>query len=149
MNIQDQNIENLINAIRDKIGKPVSNRVVVATIESLGIRDKDAMPDFGFVSIRALADSIYSQITNASDFATIKNKKERELEESPDSKTFQVSDYLMIKIKFFVKYYPLGILHLLPVFVQIFAIIVFGYSLWTYIGFNHMQSTAVVLGVIV
>lgn len=149
MNSHSQNIENLISTIRDKIGKPVSNRVVAATIESLGIRDKDTMPDFGAPSIRALADLVFNSIITAPDYISIKNKKEIELENSKETKTFQASDYLMIKAKIFAKYYPLGILHLLPVFVQILAIIFFGYSLWTYVGFNHMQSTAVVLGVIV
>ncbi|HSD13504.1 MAG TPA: hypothetical protein VLB74_02530 [Flavobacterium sp.] len=144
-----QNIENLKKAIMDKIGKPVSNRVVAATIESLGIRDKDTMNDFGSVSIRALADLVFNQLVTAPDYINLKNKKEKELEKNEETKTFQVSEYLMIKMRIFAKYYPLGILHLLPVFVQILAIIFFGYSLWTYVGFNHMQSTAVVLGVIV
>lgn len=149
MNSHIKNIENLKNAIKDKIGKPVSNRVVAATIESLGIRDKDTMNDFGMVSIRALANLVFSQLVSAPDYIALKNKKEKELEKNEDSKTFQVSDYLMIKISIFSKYYPLGVLHLLPVFIQILAIIYFGYSLWTYIGFNHLQSTAVVMGVIV
>ncbi|ESU24889.1 hypothetical protein FEDK69T_04430 [Flavobacterium enshiense DK69] len=149
MNNHLKNIENLKNAIKDKIGKPVSNRVVAATIESLGIRDKDTMNDFGLVSIRALADLVFNQLVTAPDYIALKNKKEKELEKSEETKTFQVSDYMMIKVKIFGKYYPLGILHLLPVFIQIIAIIFFGYSLWTYVGFNHMQSTAVVMGVIV
>lgn len=149
MDNHSQNIENLINSIKEKIGKPVSNRVVAATIESLGIRDKDTMNDFGMVSIRALADFVFKKIVSAPDYITIQNKKERELDNSTATKIFQASDYLMIKAKIFAKYYPMGILHLLPIFVQIIAIIFFGYSLWTYVGFNHMQSTAVVLGVIV
>ncbi len=149
MDNHSQNIENLINSIKEKIGKPVSNRVVAATIESLGIRDKDTMNDFGMVSIRALADFVFKKIVSAPDYITIQNKKERELDNSTETKIFQASDYLMIKAKIFAKYYPMGILHLLPIFVQIIAIIFFGYSLWTYVGFNHMQSTAVVLGVIV
>ncbi|UOK41739.1 MULTISPECIES: hypothetical protein [Flavobacterium] len=149
MNSHIKNIETLKNAIKDKIGKPVSNRVVAATIESLGIRDKDTMNDFGMVSIRALANLVFNQLVTAPDYIALKNKKEKEFEKNEEFKTFQVSDYLMIKVRIFGKYYPLGILHLLPVFIQILAIIFFGYSLWTYIGFNHMQSTAVVMGVIV
>lgn len=149
MSNHTQNIESLINAVRDKIGKPVSNRVVAATIESLGIRDKDTMNDFGSASIKALADLVFNEIITAPDYISIKNKKEIESENSCTTKTIQASNYLMIKAKIFAKYYPLGILHLLPVLVQIVAIVIFGYSLWTYVGFNHMQSTAVVLGVIV
>ncbi|WP_240470451.1 hypothetical protein [Flavobacterium suncheonense] len=143
------NIDNLILTVRDKIGKPVSSRVVAATIESLGIRDKDTLNDFGVPSIKSLADLIYQKILTAPDYISIRNKKERELEAGEKSKTLQLSDYLIVKLKIFARYYPTGILHLLPVFVQILAIILFGYSLWTFVGFNHMQSTAVVLGVII
>jgi len=149
MNDQTLNIENLTLTVREKIGKPVSNRVVAATIESLGIRDKDTMNDFGVSSIKSLADLVYQKILTAPDYSSIKNKKEREFENNEKSKTLQLSDYLIVKLKIFARYYPTGILHLLPVFVQILAIVLFGYSLWTYVGFNHMQSTAVVLGVII
>jgi hypothetical protein len=42
----------------------------------------------------------------------------------------------------------LGLFHLFPVFIQIITIIFFGYSLWTFLGFNIIQSTAVVFGVV-
>ena len=80
MNDQTLNIENLTLTIREKIGKPVSNRVVAATIESLGIRDKDTMNDFGVSSIKSLADLVYQKILTAPDYSSIKNKKEREFE---------------------------------------------------------------------
>lgn len=149
MNSQALNIDNLILTVREKIGKPVSSRVVAATIESLGIRDKDTMNDFGVSSIKSLADLVYQKIVIAPDYISIKNKKEREFDKNEKSKTIQLSDYLVVKLKIFARYYPTGILHLLPVFIQILAIVLFGYSLWTYVGFNHMQSTAVVLGVII
>jgi len=56
---------------------------------------------------------------------------------------------LRVKTQIFIQYYSLGIFHLLPVLIQIAAIIVFGYSLWTFVGFNEIQSTAVVLGVVI
>ena len=56
---------------------------------------------------------------------------------------------MRVKAKLFAHYYPLGVFHLLPVFLQIAAIVAFGYSLWTHVQFNHLQSTAVVLGVII
>jgi len=142
-----ENIEFLMQNIKDKVGKPVSTRVVMATIESLGIRDIDVPEDFGFESIKSLADYIFREINALPDYQDIKNVKERE--EIKNHKTIQVSDYLLVKTKLFAKHYPLGILHLLPVFLQIAAIILFGYSLWTYVGFNEIQSTAVVLGVMV
>jgi len=148
MENQNENIKSLILNIRDKIGRPVSNRVVVATIESLGIRNKDTEADFGIPSVYELADLVYYELTTSEEHIGAKNIKEREaIVTGPN--TIQVSDYLWIKTKLFFEYYPKGILHLLPVIVQIAAIVVFGYSLWTFVGFNHVQSTAVVLGVII
>lgn len=140
-----ENIDLLVQSIKEKIGKPVSTRVVMATIESLGIRDIDVPTDYGFESIKSLAEYIFKEINALPDYHDLKNTKE--LEDNQLNKTIQVSDYLHVKAKLFAKHYPLGILHLLPVFLQIAAIILFGYSLWTYIGFNEIQSTAVVLGV--
>ena len=52
MKNHDENINRLTIAIKEKIGKPVSVRVVVATIESLGVRDIDVPDDYGLSSIR-------------------------------------------------------------------------------------------------
>ena len=142
------NIKSLIENTRDKIGKPVSSQVVAATIESLGIREKDTVHDFGFLSIQDLADLVYYELTTDPANVGIKNAREREVDET-QPKIIQVSDYLWVKTKIFAEYYSLGIFHLLPVFIQIAAIVLFGYSLWTFVGFNQIQSTAVVLGVIV
>ena len=145
MKNHSENINLLMLDIKEKIGKPVSSRVVMATIESLGIRDIDVSNDFGFESIKSLAEYIFKEINSLPDYHDIKNINE--LHDDENNKTIQVSDYLHVKAKLFAKHYPLGIIHLLPVFLQIAAIIIFGYSLWTYIGFNEIQSTAVVLGV--
>jgi len=143
-----KNIKSLIENTKDKIGKPVSSQVVAATIESFGIREKDTMQDFGFLSIQDLADLVYYELTTDQIHMGAKNIKEREVEHS-QPRTIQVSDYLRVKAKIFAEYYSLGIFHLLPVLIQIAAIVLFGYSLWTFVGFNQIQSTAVVLGVII
>lgn len=148
MENQNENIKSLIVDIRDRIGRPVSNRVVVATIESLGIRNKDTEADFGIPSVYELADLVYYELTTSEEHIGAKNLKEIEAE-TTGPKTVQVSDYMWIKTKIFLEYYPKGILHLLPIFLQIVAIVIFGYSLWTFVGFNHVQSTSVVLGVII
>lgn len=148
MKNHDKNINRLTIAIKEKIGKPVSVRVVMATIESLGVRDMDVPNDYGLSSIRILADLIYRDLTTSPENIGLKNKKELESAEK-EFQTLQISDYLMVKAKIFIEHYPKGIFHLFPVLLQIIAIAVFGYSLWTYVGFNHIQSTAVVLGVIV
>lgn len=147
MKNQFENSALLMQNVKDKVGKPVSVRVVTATIESFGIRDIDVPDDYGFESIKSLADYIFKEINISSDYSSIKNIKEQEAEYN-DRNSIQLSDYMSVKAKLFAKYYPLGIFHLLPFFIQIVAIIIFGYSLWTFVGFNEVQSTAVVLGVI-
>lgn len=142
------NVKSLIEKIRDKIGKPVSSQVVEATIESLGIRQKDTKSDFGFNSIEELAELVFHELTTDKYYIGAKNEREIEVERS-QPKIIQLTDYFRVKSKIFAQYYSLGIFHLLPVLIQIVAIIIFGYSLWTYVGFNEIQSTAVVLGVII
>ena len=142
------NIKSLIEKTKDKIGKPVSSNVVAATIESLGIREKDTMVDYGFESIHELAELVFYELTTDKYYIGAKNAKELEVEKT-QPRTIQISDYLRIKTKIFAQYYSLGIFHLLPVLIQIAAIVFFGYSLWTYVGFNEIQSTAVVLGVVI
>lgn len=146
MSFQQQNIDLLLAEIKEKIGKPVNHRVVIATIESLGIRSKDTMADFGMPSLESLAAIVYEKL-NSKEYSGIKNRKEKEVIKGEEH-SIVVSNYLQVKAGLFSKYYPLGILHLLPIFVQIVTIVLFGYSLWTFIGFNQLQSTAVVLGVI-
>jgi hypothetical protein len=143
-----ENIRSLLLEIKEKIGKPVSNRVVIASIESLGIREKDMEVDFGVPCISTLANLIFFELINAEEHKNAKNSKETEVQ-TKSPKLVRISDYLWIKTSLFIHYYPLGIFHLLPVFIQLLAIVFFGYSLWTFSGFNHVQSTAVVLGIII
>ncbi len=148
MEHHSENIKILIHNVKEKIGRPVSSRVVAATIESFGIRDVDTENDFGVASIQELSLYVYRQLTTAREHKDALNIKEKEmLFKSPES--ISISDYLRVKTKIFIQYYPLGIFHLLPILLQITSIVLFGYSLWTHVDFNHVQSTAVVLGVII
>lgn len=144
MNLHQINKETLLNSVKSKIGYPVNCNVVMATIESMGVREKDIFIDFGNNNLLDLATEIFDKLrvsVISTDVNLNRNKK--------SEKTIPVSGYLRVKAKLFVKYYPLGLLHFLPVLVQLITIVLFGYSLWTYVGFNQLQSTAVVLGVII
>jgi hypothetical protein len=136
----------LTQDVVDKIGDPVSPIEVVACLESFGIRDKDVFNDYGFVSLTDLAKGIYDDLSELRLSGELVNEKERE--KITNQNDIPVSDYLIVKARIFGKYYPLGLFHILPVFIQIAAIVLFGYSLWTFLGFNIVQSTAVVLGVV-
>ena len=117
MEKHSENIKVLINNVKDKIGKPVSSRVVAATIESFGIRDIDTEADYGVSDIQDLANYVYRQLTTSLEHKESLNAKQREyIATNPE--TIQLSDYMAVKAKIFAQYYPLGIFHLLPVFLQ-------------------------------
>lgn len=144
--LRGQRLHNLITNIKLRNGKPVNVFVVYATIESLGIREVDVKEDYGFNSIEHLARHIYNKLST-SEMMDLKNDRQIMAEETLNDLVY-LSSYHTIRKKLFVKDYSTGLIHLLPIFLQILLIIFFGFSLWTYIGFNNLQSTAVVLGVI-
>ena len=55
MNLHQQNKKELLAFVKHKIGAPVNCHVVMATIESMGVRDKDIFSDFGMKSLNELA----------------------------------------------------------------------------------------------
>jgi len=144
MSLHQTNKEKLLNSVQSKIGYPVNCSVVMATIESMGVRDKDIYTDFGNKNLSDLTTEIFDKLK-----ASVVTTDIDSIRFNNSEKSIPVSGYLRVKAKLFVKYYPLGLLHFLPVLVQLITIILFGYSLWTYVGFNQLQSTAVVLGVII
>jgi hypothetical protein len=145
MPVNSQNIKDVEMQVIDKVGNPVNVMVVKAALESMGIREKDVIVDYGYCTLMELAKLVYKSIKqrNPKEVLNINERKPKNL-----NKSIPISDYLWVKAKLFAKYYPLGIFHLMPVFIQIASIIVYGYSLWTYMGFNIIQSTSVVFGVI-
>ncbi len=145
MPVNSQNIKDVEIQVIDKVGNPVSIMVVKAALESMGIREKDVLTDYGYNTLTELAELVFNSIKQKNPKAVL-NLNERKPKNL--NKSIPISDYLWVKAKLFAKYYPLGIFHLMPVFIQIVSIIVYGYSLWTYMGFNIIQSTSVVFGVI-
>jgi hypothetical protein len=140
-------IRQLIEVVKRRNGKPVNARVVSATIESLGIRDSDVQSDYGFESIPELGLHIFNSL-NTPELRGLQNEAQR-LSDHKKKHTIRLSNYLSGRSQLFVKDYSTGIFHLFPVAIQILAIIVFGFSLWTFVGFNKLQSTSVVLGVVI
>jgi hypothetical protein len=146
-NSQIRAIAKLVVAVKERNGKPVNVYVVAATIESFGIREKDVKEDYGFESIIHLSNYIYKTY-DAPALANLKNNNQR-IAEAKNYKRLALSNNITSRnVKRFITDYSSGLLHLFPVLLQVFAIILFGFSLWTYSNFNNLQSTAVVLGVI-
>ena len=151
MEIQKQHIEKikeLTANIKDKIGVPVNTMVVATAIESMGIRDKDTLTDFGQASIIVLAELIFNELRTAAEHRGAKNAKEKMVAEL-HQKELENTNHFQTNLILLLKSFVLGITNLFPVLLQFMMIIFFGYSLWTSVDFNTLQSTAVVLGVIV
>jgi len=151
LEIQKQHIEKikeLTANIKDKIGVPVNTMVVATAIESMGIRDKDTLTDFGQASIIVLAELIFNELRTAAEHRGAKNAKEKMVAEL-HQKELENTNHFQTNLILLLKSFVLGITNLFPVLLQFMMIIFFGYSLWTSVDFNTLQSTAVVLGVIV
>lgn len=138
-------LKELTEQVKHINGKTVNVRVVIATIESLGIREVDVPNDYGLLSIYELAAYIHKHIASP-EFINLKNEAQAHTEK--EDLTILLNAYTVVRTKNFVKDYSTGLFHLMPVTIQIACIIVFGLSLWTYSKFNDLQSTAVALGVI-
>ncbi len=143
-----KSVAKLIVAVKERNGKPINVNVVAASIESFGIRDVDVKEDYGFEDILELSRYIYKSLDFKA-FANLKNNKQR-VAEFKNRQKLAITDYITAKnSKRFLYDYLAGLVHLFPVFLQVVAIVLFGFSLWTFSKFNNLQSTAVVLGVII
>lgn len=142
-----KSVAKLIVAIKERNGKPINVNVVAASIESFGIRDVDVKGDYGFEDIFDLSKYIFKSLDFKA-FANLKNNKQR-VAEFKNRRKLALTDYITAKnTKRFIRDYSAGLIHLFPVFLQVVATVLFGFSLWTFSKFNNLQSTAVVLGVI-
>ncbi len=140
MELQNQNIQTISEQIQERIGQPVNGNVIQAMIESFGIREVDVWEDFGFQSIKELAACVHQKA-----LLIRKAKLEEQFVEVQEIKEI---DPFYKKALVFLRFYFIELFHLSPVFFQVVLIVIFGYSLWTYTGFNLLQATAVVLGVV-
>ncbi|SEB66041.1 hypothetical protein SAMN04489761_1360 [Tenacibaculum sp. MAR_2009_124] len=134
----------LLQKIKDKIGSPVSIDVVVATLESLGIKSENVQDDFGYKDSWELAKYIFQELTlNAK--SLIKNEKQLEYESLNENKPKKV----ILNAYLFFKQYFFSTSYLLAFAIQLTSIIAYGFSIYIYTGFNHVQSTVVVLGIVI
>lgn len=124
----------------------MNSRVVCAALEAMGIRDIDVAQDYGFDSLETMAQHMYEKLLHLPQ-AALKNTNQKQMEQHTD-KTFYISSYGSVQYRLFLKDFGNGMVHLLPILFQLIAIIALGFSLWTYVGFNDLQATAVVLGLI-
>ncbi|CAM1363709.1 conserved membrane hypothetical protein [Tenacibaculum sediminilitoris] len=133
----------LLRKIKAKIGDPVSVDVVVAILESIGIKSENVPEDFGFPDSRALASDLFQKLTTTQETSIKKTKKVYEVTSIEKTKKVFSDAYL------FIKQYVYGTSYLLAFALQLTSIILYGFSIYVYTGFNQLQSTIVVLGIII
>ncbi|NIJ45462.1 hypothetical protein FHR24_001930 [Wenyingzhuangia heitensis] len=137
-----ENISVLILEIKNLIGMPVSVNAVMAVLESMGIREIDVKEDYHLESLAVLAALIFKELL----------KEEYSDEEmnpsSSEAEAYIKSNRGFNKYKDAIKFYIKGLMSVLPIFIQIACVVIFGYAIWVNVGFNDLQSTAVVLSVI-
>ncbi|HKJ45348.1 MAG TPA: hypothetical protein VJ991_05890 [Balneolales bacterium] len=134
----DSKIDTLAQHIHGLIGNPVSVWAVAATIESIGIREKDVLQDFGYKSLYDLASEIYRILKNEKYRTSVIENNDSDFNES----------VLLDNIISFLKYYGLGLLVTIPLLSQIASLFIFDYSLWAWIHLNKAQATMIAIGVI-
>lgn len=137
-NVSDDSFGLLTVQVYELIGNPLSEWAVAATIESLGVREIDAVTDYGYNSVFELAEDV---------FAKIKTEIRRKNENEPILEDIKLGDFWKSS-QLFVKHFGMGILFTLPMISQIVAIILFEYALWAWFRFNVAQASMIAMGTI-
>ncbi len=132
----DEAKQKLIIDVRELVDIPMSSWAVAATIESLGIRDIDAVTDYGYTNVFELAEYVYKKIRDEI------NSEDRSQSHDGYSHGFFKT------IKLFFQHYSSGLILSMPMLIQIIAILVFEYALWAWLRFNEAQATVVAFGTI-
>lgn len=126
--------EQLADQVIEKIGRPLDKWAVAAVLESIGVRDADALRDFDKADVFALAEDIYARC-QAREWKSVGEKRPRELA-------------LRERLGRFFKFYIQGLFFALPMAGQIFAVLFLGYSLWASLQFSEREGTIVAMGII-
>lgn len=122
---QEELLDNLSSEVQSLMGNPVSVWAVAATIESLGIREKDVRNEYGYESIFQLSEQIYSNL-----------KEEISREQAAEIVSLEEklrTPGFWEQLKQFIRYYSQGLLFSLSMISQIAALIIFRYSLWAWL----------------
>jgi hypothetical protein len=125
-----ERILSLAEQILSTIEQPKDHWEVAAHLEVSGIRDIDARQDFGCRDVFELARRI---VALAGEIAVPSTQR------PPRRPTLPWR---------FVKAYADGLLFSMPMVAQIFAMLLFGYSLWAWVGFSLREATAIGLGTV-
>jgi hypothetical protein len=115
-------------------GRPVDRWATTALLESRGLRDVDAVERYGCADMFALADVVHPLATAL---------PVPEVDEGTDPAVRWHR-----RVGRFLTLYVRGTFVALPMAIQIVAMLVLGYALWSYLKFDETQASAVSVGTI-
>ena len=127
---QQEQIRLLADGVLSELEQPKDLWEVAAHLEVSGIRDIDAYQEFGCADVFALAERI---------FALAQENQSVAPRPSPGQAP--------LFWRFFKSYFS-GLLFSMPMAAQIFAMLLFGYSLWAWVDFSLREATAIGLGTV-
>jgi hypothetical protein len=130
-------IDDLVTFVLGQSGGPIDVWGVAATLESIGLRDVDALERFGRRDIFALADDVY----RAARAHLFRNPP-------PPVADAEVAMTARRRLSRFARYYGRGTFFALPMAVQIISVTTLGYGLWAYTEFSVSQATIVAVATI-
>lgn len=121
----------IADRIRERIGRPVDEWAVVATLEAMGLRDTDAWYHFGAPDLFVLGNRLYHHL---------------QAEPAPRLAALPRRPRRWKRVVQTVGSYARGLLFVAPMALQIAAVLLLGYSLWAWLYFTEAQATVVALG---
>lgn len=125
----------IVGFVHEAVEVPIDAMAVAAFLESKGMRDVDAIRDFGDRHIFGLADRVHALVSE-------RPPPEREPDETEQELVW------WRKLTSFIYYYLKGMVFALPMTGQIIAILVLRYSLWAWLDFSVMTASLVAIGTI-
>ncbi len=127
--------EELADAIIEIGGRPVNTWAVAAMLESMGIRDVDAVDDYGKKDIFDLATDVFQRCLTRLKHQLFDREKDQDLNSGSGFARF-------------LRFYSSGLMFAMPMAGQIALLFILRYSLWAYIGFTELQATVIASGTI-
>lgn len=128
-------LEDLAAQVTARIGMPLDHWAVAATLESLGVRDVDALDRYGHASIFSLSEELYGRIMDAP--PQVARAVQQGMVETRKERAVRVLKHL-VEGSFFA----------MPMVGQIVCILLTRYSLWASLDFTELQATLIGLGTV-
>ncbi len=126
----EQELQKLYNTITDKKGKPLDHWEITALLETYGLRDVDAVNEYGVENLFELSQYLVPFINKRNDY---KIHSIQTIEETNIYKRVILN-------------YMKGLAFSVPMFIQIIFTLAVGYALWSSMDANNARATAISLG---